>query len=112
MKHTLAATAAVARRSFLENDAFFFNGTKIPEGGSGGNRGATLVFDERTGLFWWATVVHTNGGDGQVYAAVKGDMPGIAMEVARSSPSRSSRRSRRYGARRRRRRRPASSSSL
>ena len=83
MKHTLAVTATVARCSFLENDAFFFNGTKIPEGGPGGDRGATLVFDERTGLFWWATVVHTNGGDGQVYAAVKGDMPGIAMEVAR-----------------------------
>ena len=83
MRHTLAVTATVARCSFLENDAFFFNGTQIPEGGPGGDRGATLVFDERTGLFFWATVVHTNGGDGQVYAAVKGDMPGIAMEVAR-----------------------------
>ena len=73
----------MARASYLQNDPFCFKGAQIPQQGPEGTRGDTLTQDQRKGAFFQLTVVGTNGSDGQVYSALKGDIPGVQGEVAR-----------------------------
>ena len=79
------AQATVERASYLQNDAFCFDGTQIPQQGPEGTRGDTLTQDRRKGpgAFFQLTVVGTNGNDGQLYSHLKGDIPGVQAEVAR-----------------------------
>lgn len=69
---------------FGANRAFAFGGATIPETGPGGSRGETVLLHEKTpgGLWFWLSVAVGLGSDGQIYAMLKKDVPGLLAAVA------------------------------
>mmetsp|Transcript_20781 Transcript_20781/g.67945 ORF Transcript_20781/g.67945 Transcript_20781/m.67945 type:complete len:264 (-) Transcript_20781:23-814(-) len=69
---------------FGANPAWAFGGATIPETGPGGSRGETVLLHETTpgGLWFWLSVAVGLGSDGQLYAMLKKDVPGLLVEIA------------------------------
>ena len=75
--------ATMRKFTMGEYEILALNGATVPPTGPYGDRGSSLYLDKRTEVRCWLTVEHTSGNDGQLFAWLKKNVPGVADELAR-----------------------------